>query len=136
MKKKTTVIDASVLLTALIGIKNTIGENLRRLLQDKSQNVITLPFAAIEYANGIRFSLRDTTLAHDALEAYGKLQLGMSDFTFDDVKATLDLSYRCGTTAYDTAYHHVALLFDGTFITCDKDYYQKASHLGHIQFWD
>ncbi len=134
--KKTTIIDASVLLTSLLGTKEAVGKSLDRLLHDDTHRIMVLPFTMTEFANGLRFSLRDTTTAQKVIQAFGKLKLLVADFSLADAQTTLELSYQLGTTVYDTSYHHVALVHDATFITCDRAYYKKASRLGHIELWE
>lgn len=133
--KKLMIIDASVLLTSLLGTKESVVKNLDRLLRDGTHQVMILPLTVTEFANGLRFSVRDGAAAEEALDAFGKLDLPVADFSLTDAKATLALSYDLNTTVYDTSYHHAALLRDGTFITCDRNYYKKASGLGHIELW-
>lgn len=129
------VCDASVLITALFGTNKDAAVKLNRLLNDKSSLVHTLPFTVIEFANGLRFSTRDIPFARKALERFTALTLPVLELAPADVHAIIELSYRLGTTVYDTAYHYAALMHEGVFITCDKGYYKKASQLEHIELW-
>ena len=127
------VCDASVLVTALFGTNKDVSAKLDRLLHDKSSMAHVLPFTVIEFANGVRFSTRDIPIAKQALERFTALALPVLELASADVLAIVELSYRLGTTVYDTSYHYAAIMHDGIFITCDKSYHKKASQLGHIE---
>lgn len=133
---KTVIIDASVFLTDIIGKSEQIEKKLRHILHDETSAVYILPFTLVEFANGIRFSTRDISVAKQALKRYTALALPVVPITHGDVNAIVGLSYRLNTTIYDTAYHYVALMHEGVFITCDRSYYKKASSLGHIELWE
>ncbi len=129
------IADASVILTALFGTNDRIATKLEQFLHDKSSRVHILPLTAIEFANGVRFTTRDILIARQALERFAALALPIVELTDADIGAITELSYRLHTTVYDTSYHHAAIMRDGVFITCDKDYFRKASTLGHIELW-
>ncbi len=130
------IVDASVLLTAIIGDKRKAERQLRTILDDKTRSVSILPFTPIEFANGVRFSIRDVSIAKQALKRFSALTLPVVPIVSQDVHAIMELSYRLYTTVYDTSYHYVALIHEGLFITCDRSYYKKASRLGHIELWN
>lgn len=129
------VSDASVLLTALFGTSDQVATKLERLLHDKTSAVHILPFTVIELANGIRFSTRNVPTATRVLERFTALALPVIELAPADLHAIIDLSYRLNTTVYDTSYHYVALMHEGKFVTCDHEYFKKASQLGHIELW-
>lgn len=130
------VSDASVILTALFGNNNRIAAKLDRLLHDKNSVVHILPFTVIEFANGLRFSTRDISIASQAIERLTKLALPVVTIAPADIHAITELSYRLDTTVYDTAYHYAAIIHDGVFITCDSGYHKKAASLKHIELWE
>ena len=129
------IIDASVLLTAIIGNNKNAEEQLKTILHNKTRSPSVLPFTATEFTNGVRFSTRDKALAKQALNRFITIGLPILLIAPSDLHAIIDLSYRLGTTVYDTAYHYMAIMHDGTFITCDRNYQKKASTLGHIELW-
>lgn len=133
---KTVIIDASVLLTEIIGKSEQIEKKLRHILHDTTSAAYILPFTLAEFANGIRFSTHDIPVARQALDRFTALALPVMPIVPGDMHAIVDLSYRLDTTVYDTSYHYVALMHEGVFITCDKGYYKKASQLGHIELWE
>ena len=132
---KIVIVDASVLLTAIIGDNRKVDGLLRTILHDKTRSASILSFTTMEFANGVRFSTRDIPLAKQALERFTALALPVIPIVPKDVHAIIELSYRLNTTVYDTAYHYTAIMHDGIFITCDKGYFKKASRLGHIELW-
>ncbi|MEK7587649.1 MAG: type II toxin-antitoxin system VapC family toxin [Patescibacteria group bacterium] len=133
---KTVIIDASVLLMEIIGKSEQIEKKLRHILHDTASAAYILPFTLAEFANGIRFSTRDIPVAKQALDRFTALALPVMPIVPGDMRAIVELSYRLNTTVYDTAYHYWALMHEGMFITCDKDYFKKASSLGHIELWE
>ncbi|MDP1722108.1 MAG: type II toxin-antitoxin system VapC family toxin [Candidatus Gottesmanbacteria bacterium] len=133
--KSIVIADASVLLTALFGSNDRTATKLNRLLHDDASLVHILPFTIIEFANGVRFSTRDVPAATRILKQFNALTLPVMEITSADVQAIVELSYRLDTTVYDTAYHHMALMQGGVFVTCDKGYFKKASTLGHVELW-
>lgn len=133
--KSLVIIDASVLLTALFGSNVRVSKQLNQLLSDDTHDIYILPYTIIEFANGVRFSTRDMTTATKMIKRFTALALPVIELASADIHAIIDLSYRLDTTVYDTAYHYMAIMHDGTFITCDKGYFKKASTLGHIELW-
>lgn len=134
---KTIIIsDASVLLTALFGTNDRIATRLDGLLHDKTREVRMLPFTAVEFANGVRFTTRDRDIAKHAINKFTVLDLPVVTIAPTEIIVITELSYRLDTTVYDTSYHYVALMHEGMFITCDKGYHKKASQLGHIELWE
>lgn len=134
--KAIVISDASVLLTALFGTNDRIATRLDRLLHDKTSEVRMLPFTAVEFANGVRFSTRERDIAKQAIDKFTALDIPVVTIASAEISIITDLSYRLNTTVYDTSYHYVALMHEGVFITCDQSYYKKASQLGHIEFWE
>lgn len=52
------------------------------------------------------------------------------------IKGVLELAYDLGTTVYDASYHYLARFLDAVFLTCDKEYYEKAKNIGNIELID
>lgn len=132
---KTYIIDASVILTALIGKKDTAITALKQFVattEEKRSEIYSTSFMLLEVANGARYNFRDTASAFLVYENLLTLPITYFSFNNDQIKSILDLSYQLNTTVYDTSYHYLAQLLSGIFVTCDNAYYQKAKHLGHI----
>lgn len=132
---KPVIIDASVLITAIIGKNAHIQVRLQHLLREQPSLVHVLPFTIVEFANGVRFSTRDIPTAIHAIERFTALALPVIELAPVDIHAITKLSYQLNTTVYDTSYHYGALMHEGVFITCDSGYFKKSSRLGHIELW-
>jgi len=129
------VIDASILIRAALDQKSSISSKLRHLLKQPDTKIISIPLMRYEFANGVRFSLKDTKISQALVEKMYLIPINIFDFKSNHLSQTIELAYQLNTTIYDTAYHFTAILLNGTFITCDKEYFSKSSHLGHIEFW-
>lgn len=129
------IIDASVLLTAILGKNKKIAEKVKSLFShatNKKAELYSSSLLALEFANGVRFSLKDRNDAVSAYDKFVKLPIKLFSFNQGQIKEVLKLSYQLKTTVYDTSYHYLAKLLGGTFITCDKQYYQKAKKLEDV----
>ena len=129
------VIDASTLLRATLNQRSNTYSRLKPLFKQVDTQIISIPLMYYEYANGVRSSLSDPDAAATLTTKMSHLPIRIFDFKSNHLSQTLRLAFQLKTTIYDTAYHYVAILLNGTFITCDKDYYSKASHLKHIELW-
>ncbi|MDP2860790.1 MAG: type II toxin-antitoxin system VapC family toxin [bacterium] len=113
-----------------------IDRRLKEILREvKRENAeIKAPFwLTMEVANGIRFTIEDEIAAEKVLNSFFALPVNYFPFSNGQITEVLLLSLELGTTVYDTAYHFLAILLDGTFLTCDREYYKRASKLGHIE---
>ncbi|HLD27042.1 MAG TPA: type II toxin-antitoxin system VapC family toxin [Patescibacteria group bacterium] len=133
MKKQ--VLDASIIMTALINEEKKVSHFLEELLhslQEKKIEIYSTPFMQYEVANGLRFSFTDEQKSIEIFNKLSEIPIKIFFLNALQLKETIILSYQLKTTVYDTAYHYIAQLIDGLFITCDRAYYQKAKHLKHI----
>lgn len=130
------VLDASVVLTFLLGKNNSLVKNFTKILkqtksgQAKLYSSYLLP---LEVGNGLRYSLEDEKLAVEVLEKFLKLPIEFFVFSEAHYGKILNLSYQLDTSFYDTSYHLVAKLLKGVFLTADKDYFKKARGLGCLK---
>ncbi len=134
MKKH--VLDASFIMTALINKEKKVShflENLLYALRDKKIEIYSTPFMQYEIANGLRYSFIDEHKSMEIFNKFSKIPIKIFSLNALQLREIIILSYQLKTTVYDTTYHYIAQLIDCVFITCDKAYYQKAKHLGHIQ---
>lgn len=135
---KSYVIDASVVLTALLGSRQSVAENFARLLREEQKKKIRLYVLSLtiyEALNGLRFAISDQKLADEIFEKFSNLSLNQFSLSSQQGYEALRLAYKTKTSAYDTAYHMVARLIKGTFLTCDKKYFNRAKHLGNIELF-
>ncbi|MBI2616610.1 type II toxin-antitoxin system VapC family toxin [Candidatus Gottesmanbacteria bacterium] len=130
------IVDASILLRTLSNKGGTADIFLRKLLADQKSNsthLYSTSFLMIEVANGLRFSLGDEKFARDSLRRLSILPIRYIEITSSYLEEALRWSYTYKTTVYDSIYHVVAKMLDGTFLTCDDEYYQKAKSVGNIK---
>ncbi|MBI4067338.1 type II toxin-antitoxin system VapC family toxin [Candidatus Gottesmanbacteria bacterium] len=131
------IIDSSVILTSLLNLKPTSEKKFKNILQQQkkgSTEVYSTSFLSLEIANGLRFTIKDSTLAKEVFDKFSALPIQYFSLNASQIKEILEISYELQTTVYDTSYHFLAQLLDGTFYTCDEKYYQKAKALGKIEF--
>lgn len=133
------VIDASVILGYLLQKNGKIVERTETLLKKFKKGEVEIHAPQLlftEVANGLRFSLKDENSAASQFEKYAKLKINYPSFSEVQMKEIIKLSYKLRTTVYDTSYHFLAIMLNGTFLTCDKEYFVKAKHLGKIELVD
>lgn len=131
--------DASVILHAMLPSGNQeIFLRFQNHLRHAQKGEITLssiPLLVSEFANGVRFALTDSMLAAETFKKFSLLPIKYFALSAEQVSEALALSYELGTTVYDTSYHLLARLLSATFITADREYFQKAKVLGNIDLW-
>lgn len=133
------VIDASFVLTALLGETHGPADQFKQLLSDAEKqktSVYGTQLLVTEVANGLRFSLKDPKTSSAVFAAFSRLPITVFELSSAHMGTVLALSYELGTTVYDTSYHVAALLLAGTLHTCDREYYKKAVGKGHIRLID
>jgi predicted nucleic acid-binding protein len=133
---KTYIIDASFILSSLFLSKEHITRKLKTILQEQEKReaeIYTTDYFLLEVANGLRFSLKDACLTLEVWDKISLLPLKYFSFNKTHIKEILTHSYDFKTTVYDTSYHYLAKLLSGTFLTCDKNYYQNAKSWDNIE---
>ncbi|MBI5356639.1 type II toxin-antitoxin system VapC family toxin [Candidatus Collierbacteria bacterium] len=133
---KTYIIDASVLISSLMGERPEIRKRFEKLFADKKARIMSIPLVKLEFANGLRFLGCIQEQATLAFEKMSGLPIAIFDIKSSHVLEAMKQAFATKTTVYDCAYHYAAILLDGIFITCDKEYYKKAKDLKHILLWD
>lgn len=134
--KKIYVIDASVIIKYLLSAKKVTVSKVRRILSlCKKQKVklYSTELLFLEVANGLRFSLEDRKVVLDSYSKFLDLLIESFDFTPPQYYQVLRLCCELDTTVYDTSYHYLAMILEGTFLTSDEEYFKKASVLEHIE---
>ncbi len=129
------VIDASIVLNSLLDKNKKASEKFRTILEDNllKTKIYSPGFLTLEVSNGLRFSTKDKKESISILEKYLNLPINFFSFTSAHILEILRLSYQTQTTVYDSSYHFLALILNGKFLTCDKDYYEKAKELGGVE---
>lgn len=134
---KVYVLDASVVLTFLLGKNTSLVKNFTKILKQAKSGQAKLyssHLLSLEVSNGLRYSLEDNKLAAEVLEKFLKLPIEFFVFSEVHYAKILNLSYQFNTSFYDTSYHFLAKLLKGIFLTVDEDYFEKAKKLGSIRF--
>lgn len=135
LNKPLIVPDTSVLLKWLIH-EAAFGENALRLRSNYLCGKVSLMIPALtlwEVNNflGRHFSPNDATSIFSTLLGY-KIQkalpsVELSHLAFKIMKKCPKVSF------YDASYHALAIDLKGTFLTADKNYFQKAKSFKHIK---
>lgn len=132
---KNYIVDASFVVKALLSEKSSVVEKFEKILREqekKKARVYSYSLLPIEVANALRFTLRGEKVAEEIFEKFSLLNIECLTLKFSQIKSALQLSYILGTTVYDTGYHLLAKTLDGSFYTCDKEYFLKAEKEGNI----
>jgi len=130
------LIDASFLLKAILNEDASVSRKLERLFKkvnSEKAEVISQKFLMVEVANGIRYGQRDITAGMQYFKSFLELPIKYLSVSKSQYKTILEMSYKLGTTVYDTSCHVLAKAHNATFLTCDEDYYEKAKILGDIE---
>jgi predicted nucleic acid-binding protein len=88
------------------------------------------------YEVGNIIARRFPNQASDWLSALVKFGLSESRCSQRWLSKTLELAHRHGVSFYDAAYHAVALLHNGVFITADARYVTRAEASGAVMLLD
>lgn len=133
---KVYILDASVVLTFLLGKNSSLKNNFITILNQVKKGRVKLYSSyllPLEVGNGLRYSLEDEKLAAEVLEKFLKLPIEFFVFSQIHYNKILNLSHQFATSFYDTSYHFLARLLKGVFLTADKDYFEKAKEFGSIR---
>ena len=130
------VLDASFILSAILEYRLDASKKIKDIYKQADHGkteIYSIPLLPLEVANGLRFQLRDEKKALLFLEKFSGLSIRYLSSTPNQVSEILTLSYKLQTTVYDTSYHFLAIVLDGIFLTCDREYFHKAKKLGFIE---
>jgi len=133
---KSYVLDASVVLTFLLGKSPTVKKKFIPVLQEVKNNkakIYSSYLLPLEIGNGLRYSLADNAMADEVLQKFLNLPIKYFVFSPAHYSRILQLSYLLETSFYDTSYHFLAKLLKGVFLTCDTEYFKKAKKFGNIK---
>ena len=130
------VVDASVIVGALFEESKTVLSYFTKIFDSKigKKTIVyssyLLPF---EVANVCRFKLKESQLAKEIYEKFCQLPINYISLDTYQIRQALILAYETQTSVYDASYHLLAYFQGGTFLTCDKEYYQKVKQKGNIK---
>lgn len=129
-------VDASVVVGFLLRSSRGSEQCIEKLLPEVERGEISLiapSFFLQEVSNALRFSLTNSADAFLAQMSFQNLPIQMIHLEPFQQASILSTAYALDTAVYDCAYHYLAVLKNGIFLTADKKYYKKAQHLGSIQ---
>lgn len=73
----------------------------------------------------------------------GAIMEKLLQYEFPEIKITtpllslmIELTQKKKVTFYDAAYHAIAIMEKGKFVTFDKEYYNRTKDIGYIQLLD
>lgn len=130
------VLDASAVLTFLLGKNPSVVRKFKSILSEIKNDKAKLystHLLPLEVGNGLRFSLADEELAKETFRKFFNLPIELLIFSSPQLAKVLELSFHLKISFYDTSYHFLAKLMDGTFVTCDAKYFRKAKDLGNVK---
>lgn len=132
------IVDASVILQSILQencqTHEWLAETLlRQEVEKTNQFLFSSTFLPLGVANGLRFSLKETSQLSKAIRRFNRLPIELIEVNQGLVKESLFKAKQLNTTVYDTSYHLLALKRDAVFVTADKQYFAKARGLGSIE---
>jgi predicted nucleic acid-binding protein len=130
------MLDASVMVRALLKEDQTAEVFIRRLFEQQEQGAVKLlsqPLLDLEVANALCYSAANLEDVSLIMEDYWALDLKQLTPTRKQVEQIVDLAIELKTTVYDTCYHVLALERGAVFVTADREYYKKAQELGSVE---
>jgi len=136
---KNYVIDASVIVAIFMEKDKESKRIYKRLIAELENNKAQLlapSFALFEVANALRYSKEDRWPVFDIWDLISRAPIhyyNYNDLNISYFPSIALLSRKLGTAFYDTYYHYIAMLLEGTFLTRDRAYFNKAKKLGNIQ---
>lgn len=133
------VVDASILLTALLEENESVSRKIKEIfreVQAKKTQMYSSNLLPLEMANGLRFTIKDKKLSEEVFGRFSSLPIILFNLKVEHVNRVLELAYNLGTSVYDTSYHLLAKMLRGTFLTCDGEYFEKARGLKSIELVD
>jgi predicted nucleic acid-binding protein len=133
------IIDASVIVAVFVEKDKAALDIFGKLVSDSAKKKVLLlapSFALFEVANALRFSKEDKWPVFEIWELISQAPIhyyNYNDLNISFFPSIALLSRKLGTAFYDTYYHYLAMTLDGTFLTRDRAYFEKAKRLGNIQ---
>jgi predicted nucleic acid-binding protein len=132
------ILDASFIADALVDERLAVVRRFDACMGEARHGVAQLlepPILRPEFANLIS---RSKKLAHparltQAFAIFSGLPIEYRDFNTNQLWDQVVMARELRQTVYDCSYHRLAFLVGGTFLTCDKKYFEAAKHLGSIE---
>ena len=84
------------------------------------------------YEVGNVLGLKNPGMASEVMEALLDYRFSEAEMSAHVCRQAFAIMKKCGATFYDAAYHSIALVHDGIFVTVDEGYYKNAHKMGNI----
>jgi predicted nucleic acid-binding protein len=127
------IVDASVVLTWLIG-KDSKKEGLAfEFLRDNTGRLYSQSFIDMDVSNGLVISEYSNERIEKLYQLYRTVSIIILPTSDPHLTLARNIAREVNDTVYDSYYHALARLTGKTMITFDKRYYKKAKHLGNIE---
>lgn len=129
------IFDASILGCLLFNESVFLVKKINKLIKlarEKKIRIIAPDLLSYEISNIIK----NHTNKEDSKNLFAdfiSLPIELIGITSEQMKKILEMACDHSVTTYDASYHYLAKFLDGTFVTCDGKYYQKAKELGSIE---
>ena len=130
------IFDASVIVSVILKENKkaiALVKKIEKDVKNGKAKIVVPGFLLLELSNALRFKIKNKDRAGRAFLSFFKIPVSLENFTVEQVKDIQCQAYELGTTVYDTSYHYLAKILDGTFLTCDREYFKKAKKWGNIK---
>lgn len=134
---KIIVPDASVILKWVLRDDEMHRENALAILSgwlDGKHEIVVPPLWRYEAGNIL--TRREPLYVGAIMEKLLQYEFPEIEISGALLSIMIELTQSKRVTFYDAAYHAIAILEKGKFVTFDKEYYNKAKAKGHIQLLD
>lgn len=133
MKKNTPIIvDASIILKILLSEDIHSAKKLSKI----SSPILSSPILYLECLNIISLKVDSGPVLQSIISELFSLPITISSLKPEDLNIIATMAHENKTTTYDCSYHYLAIRENGVFLTSDTNYYNKSSHLKHIELWN
>lgn len=132
----TYVLDASLAIAVMLkeNFKATaFVKKIQKEINQGKSKIIAPQFLLLEVANALRFRIPKKEESQKVLKDFSKIPISFQEFNASQIAEIQNFAYEFNTTVYDTTYHYLAKILDGTFVTCDRAYFQKSKSWGNIK---
>lgn len=129
------ILDASVLGALLFNESPVLYRRITSILKLVSSGkakIVAPGLLPLEISNVIKNRVKKAE-AIDLFNDFSNLPIEFLSLSLSEIKDILGLACDYNVTTYDASYHFLAKKLGGTFVTCDRKYFEKAKKLGSIE---
>lgn len=132
---KTYIFDASILGCLLFNENVKIVKKIKTIIINasvKKAKICAPTLLPYEISNIIKNRVGKDQ-SQNLFRDFANLPIELVNITSEQMAKILEMAGDYDVTTYDASYHYLGKFLDGTFITCDQKYFQKAKKLGGIE---